>query len=61
MNIFQKLFNRKEEEQDIAAISLAMHSYLNDSVHDTESLKITIKPQSSLWNNKALIFRKLPK
>ena len=33
----------EEDEATYAAIGLAIHKYLNDTVHDYESYKITIK------------------
>ena len=41
-----------------AAIATAIHLYLEDSVHDSESFVITITPRSSSWNNKKDMFRK---
>ncbi len=42
-----------------AAIATAIHLYLEDTVHDSESFVITITPRSSSWNNKKDMFRKL--
>ncbi len=45
-----------------AAIATALHLYMNDAVHDAESFVITIKPsENSLWSDKSLTFRKLPR
>lgn len=45
-----------------AAIATALHLYFNDSVHDAESFILTIKPSTgSLWSDKSLTFRKLPR
>ena len=45
-----------------AAIALAMDLYFNDTVHDTESFVLTMRPKDgSAWNDKKQIFRKLPR
>jgi Na+-transporting methylmalonyl-CoA/oxaloacetate decarboxylase gamma subunit len=44
-----------------AAIAMALHLYLNDTVHDIESGIITIVPRQSAWNDKSLTFRKTPR
>ncbi len=44
-----------------AAISTALHLYMEDSVHDKESFVITIRHKESNWNNKELNFRQLPR
>ena len=45
-----------------AAIALAMDLYFNDTVHDTESFVLTMRPkEGSAWNDKKQIFRKLPR
>ena len=45
-----------------AAIALAMDLYFNDTVHDTESFILTMRPKDgSAWNDKKQIFRKLPR
>ena len=44
-----------------AAIATAVHLYFNDSVHDVEPGIITIVRKESVWNNKLLNFRKLPR
>lgn len=41
-----------------AAISMALHQYLNECVHDNESFVITIRKSSSAWNTK--VMRELP-
>jgi Na+-transporting methylmalonyl-CoA/oxaloacetate decarboxylase gamma subunit len=46
---------------DYAAIATAVHLYLNDAVHDVEPGIVTIVRKDSVWNNKSLIFRKIPK
>jgi len=51
-------------EQDgdtYAAIAAAVHLYLTQSVHDSESGIVTITRKESAWNNKALTFRRLPR
>ena len=45
-----------------AAIALAMDLYFNDTVHDAESFILTMRPKdSSAWNDKKQIFRRLPR
>ena len=44
-----------------AAIALAMHRYMNETVHDRESYIITIRHNQSAWNNKEQGFRKYPR
>lgn len=44
-----------------AAIAAAVHLYLSESVHDIEPGIVTIRRAESGWNNKSLIFRKLPR
>lgn len=44
-----------------AAIAAAVHLYLSESVHDVEPGIVTIRRAESRWNNKSLIFRKLPR
>ncbi|MBO4340002.1 MAG: OadG family protein [Bacteroidales bacterium] len=44
-----------------AAIAAAVHMYLNDTVHDHESLLITISHKDTPWETKSLNFRKLPR
>lgn len=46
---------------DYAAIATAVHLYLSESVHDIEPGIITIRRTNTLWNNKELTFRQLPK
>ena len=44
-----------------AAIGLAMHEYLQDTVHDNESFIITIRPsEGSQWASKSQGFRRYP-
>jgi len=45
----------------VAAISLALHQYCSDSIHDIESGVITIEHRESAWDNKNRNFRKSPK
>jgi Na+-transporting methylmalonyl-CoA/oxaloacetate decarboxylase gamma subunit len=47
--------------EDYAAIATAVHLYLNDAVHDVEPGIVTIARKESAWNDKQLIFRKLPR
>lgn len=44
-----------------AAIAMALHLYLNDTVHDIEPGIITIAPRQTAWNDKTLTFRKTPR
>ncbi len=45
-----------------AAIAMAMDLYFSDTVHDTESFILTMRPKDgSAWNDKKQIFRKLPR
>lgn len=51
-----------EQDGDVyAAIATAVHLYLADQVHDIESGIITISRKDSIWKNKALTFRQLPR
>ena len=52
-----------EQGGDIyAAIALAMDLYFTDTVHDTESFVLTMRPKDgTAWNDKKQIFRKLPR
>ena len=44
-----------------AAIGLALHEYLQDTVHDNESFIITIRPsEGSQWASKSQGFRRYP-
>jgi len=43
-----------------AAIATALHLYLSESVHDTESYTITIKPSEGAWKTHRQTFRRLP-
>lgn len=44
-----------------AAIGLALHQYLNDTVHDQESFVLTIKPTFSAWASRYATLRQLPR
>ena len=44
-----------------AAIAMALHLYLNNTVHDAEPGIITFTPRQSRWNDKSLTFRKTPR
>ena len=45
-----------------AAIAAAVHLYLADAVHDSESYTLTIRKETpSAWSDKKLNFRKLPR
>jgi Na+-transporting methylmalonyl-CoA/oxaloacetate decarboxylase gamma subunit len=43
---------------DEAAIALALHLYLSETVHDTEPGVVTIRRVRSAWNDNSLNFRK---
>ncbi len=44
-----------------AAIGMALHQYLDETIHDQESFVITIRPSdNSSWTDKTLNFRKHP-
>lgn len=43
-----------------AAIALALDSYLGDTVHDTESYRLTIRPAENPWASPGRNFRKRP-
>jgi len=48
-------------DEEIAAISTALHLYLSESVHDTEPGIITIRRDvPSSWGDKSLTLRKKP-
>ncbi len=44
-----------------AAIALALHRYLSESCHDSETYRLTIRHQQGGWSNKSLNFRQLPR
>lgn len=44
-----------------AAICTALHLYLSEESHDSESFIITIRPHKTAWNDKHQISRKLPR
>ena len=44
-----------------AAIALALHRFLSESMHDAEPFVITLQPRKSAWNDKSRIFRKQPR
>ena len=44
-----------------AAIALALHRFLSESVHDAEPFVITLQPRRSAWNDKSKLFRKQPR
>ncbi len=43
-----------------AAISMALHLYMDDCVHDQESFAITIKPTLSAWASRHFTLRQIP-
>lgn len=52
----------EEDGDTYAAIAAAVHLYLADRVHDSESYQLTIRREAaSAWNDKKLNFRKLPR
>ncbi len=44
----------KQDKEVYAAISLALHEFMGNNVHDNESGKITIKEHFTEWNGHAL-------
>lgn len=44
-----------------AAIALALHQYMDGTVHDNESFIITIRHTPSAWNSRQFTLRQLPK
>lgn len=44
----------KKENEVIAAISFALHEYMDRNIHDKESCKITIQEHFTEWNGHAL-------
>lgn len=48
-------------KEKAAAIALAIHAYLTETVHDKESYKLTISPAATPWSSKALTLRKTPR
>jgi hypothetical protein len=44
-----------------AAIAMALHLYLTESIHDAESFRLTIRRKSSAWDDKSRSFRQLPR
>lgn len=52
----------KENDGEVqAAIALALHQYMDDTVHDNESFVITIRHTPSAWNSKQFTLRQLPR
>ena len=47
-----------DEDADIAAIGLALHLFMSEEVHDSESYRITITSVTPLWGDKTRNFRK---
>ena len=55
-------FDMEQGGDTFAAIAMALHLYLTESVHDNESFILTIQPTpASGWNDKFQKFRKLPR
>ena len=55
-------FDMEQGGDTFAAIAMALHLYLTESVHDNESFILTIQPSAvSGWNVKSQNFRKLPR
>jgi hypothetical protein len=44
-----------------AAIALALHRFLSESMHDAEPFVITLQPRGGAWNDKSRLFRKQPR
>ena len=54
----------ERSDGDFAAIAMALHLHLSQSVHDAESFVVTFDKEAgknSLWRNKQLNFRQLPR
>lgn len=51
---------KKADSNIFAAISLALHEYRGNNVHDKESGIITIKERQTLWNAKFLSMTQKP-
>lgn len=51
----------KQNQEVFAAISLAMHEFMANNVHDEESGRITIVEHSTEWNGHALSMTGYPK
>ena len=51
----------KQEKEVFAAISLALHEFRGNNVHDKESGKITLKDHFTEWNGHALTMTDYPK
>jgi len=47
--------------EDYAAVAMAMHLYLSESVHDAESFVVTIRHKDSPWDDKSRSFRRMPR
>ncbi|WP_169730549.1 hypothetical protein [Xylanibacter oryzae] len=45
----------KEDKNVYAAISLAIHEFMGNNVHDEESGKITIVPRNTQWNERLMM------
>ncbi|MCQ2140780.1 MAG: hypothetical protein MJY83_00355 [Bacteroidales bacterium] len=50
----------KVDKQTLAAITMALHLYMTDEVHDTEPFVITIRRKQSFWDDRSRNFRKKP-
>ncbi len=51
----------KEDKEVFAAISMALHEFMGNNVHDRESGKITIRDHFTEWNGHALSMTGNPK
>lgn len=52
--------DKEKGEDTAAAIAMALHDYLNGTVHDRESFIITIRPTFSAWASRQSTVRQLP-
>lgn len=51
----------KENNSEVnAAIALALHRYLNETVHDSESYRLTLKPTFGPYASRHFTLRQLP-
>lgn len=57
----QNIVDMKQDKEVFAAISLALHEFMGNNVHDQESGKITIIEHFTEWNGHALTMTGLPK
>lgn len=51
---------RSIDGKTLAAITAAIHLYMEDEVHDAEPFVLTIKRKQSFWDDKSRNFRRKP-